>query len=502
MAAGLVTLALFAATSLFALGGGKNGIAVLALQGSEKSSREDEDGPSKMLTRGELQELLDRVRIDDYRIMRWHARSKTRKAQRLGGCDALPPALDLLVATTKTTTKAATTTIMASGEDAAAEAEAKDEDDDDERSALQALALEYATFCITDNPSNRAKLAQQDGIYQAVVQLLKSSKPAVASAAAHVIYIASFANKANHFGFFRAGAVSALVDTVLRYDDGSRRPVDGGADATASADSAAVPSEAAPGMVVRADQAMWALAALQNLAASYCDTENDGRCYWRWGGHADGSSAFHTLSVEEDSLPVTSEGTSMRLTTLKEPRLVPHLVHLTCDLSVLQGGEMTDTNPFPGDNARVGRDENSSNLVSWAAAGALKNLGLDPEGRRQMKDLESVLLPCLCRIARRSGDWLERNKAEGLLGHLRYGGNPCWWSRDEVEDEENRVLECIDANYADGEGYHCGDYGHASEDECRAPDAIHKSLLASEACCGCGGGMRLVQPASRQDKEL
>jgi hypothetical protein len=466
---GFVSVMLFVTASLLALAGG-------VLAGEEQGggpSKEPPSPPKVLLSRSELEGLVERMRGEDRRIMRWHARSFTRKAQKEGGCDALSSALDLIVATADST------------------AHPENEFDDDV-AARQALALEYVTFCVTDNPALRTAVSTAAGIHKAVVALLASPEPSVSASAAHVVYIGSFSNKANHFGFFRAGAIPALTDIILRYG-----PVPA-TDASSSSAEKASSSGGSPG-TVRADQAMWAMAALQNLAASYCRTPDDGRCYWHWVS-AEGAP-FHAVGIAEKSLPVTSEGTSMRVTALREPRLVPHLVRLACELGVR--GEMSETNPFPGDNAAVGRDEDSPNLVSWSAAGALKNLALDPEGRSQMKALESKLLPCLCTMVKKSGDWLEQNKAGGALSHLRYGGDPCWWSDQGDKKQQEQVLECVDGNFFDG-SYHCGDYVNPSNEECRAVDEIESSITASQTCCGCGGGMRLVEDrkATKHDKEL
>jgi hypothetical protein len=455
MTVGIVSL-LWLSTTLLSLAG-----LTSAADGSEQGGGPP---PKVLLTRDELEGLVNNMRGEDMRIMRWHARSFTRKAQKDGGCESMPAAVDLIVTT-------------------AATAAAPKENDDDV-TEFQRLALEYITFCVTDNPTLRSMFSEVPGIHKAIVALLKSESSAVSASAAHVIYIGSFANKENHYGFFRAGAIAALTDIVLRY------PVD-----TAEGDkTTATSSSTSSSPSVRADQAMWSLAALQNMGASYCRTKNDGRCYWQWA-HVEGSP-FHTLNIREDSLPVTSEATSMRLTALKESQLVPRLVQLACTLGVK--GKMSVENPFPGDNAIVGRDEDSPNLVSWAATGALKNLALDPAGRDQMAAHEAMLLPCMCHMTKRSGDWLERNKAEGLLRHLRYGDDPCWWSDE--EDESVRVLQCIDFNFSDNDNYHCGDYIHPTEDECRATDVTDPSLPASRACCGCGGGMRLE--TTKEDKEL
>ena len=201
------------------------------------------------LTTTEVKVLLEKIRGDDLRIMRWDASEHTTEQQGKGGCDSLDDVLKII-------------------------ATSKDEE-------LFAVACEYATFCITDNPTHRAKLASHGpSIHSAIVEMVSSANHQTSAMASHLIYIATFANADNHQGFFRADAVPRLAAIVK--------------------ESKKENSE------LTAVQVMWAAAALQNLAASYCATEDDGRCYWHFTRRHD------DISITEDSLPLTSDGKAIR----------------------------------------------------------------------------------------------------------------------------------------------------------------------------------------------
>jgi hypothetical protein len=217
------------------------------------------------------------------------------------------------------------------------------------------------------------------------------------------------------------------------------------------------------------NQVMWAAAALQNMAASFCATEGDGGCYWSWN-----NKATH-VQVEEESLPIVADGTATRRAMLAEENLVEALVDYVCAGPIT--GEPSDENILPGENAQDGRDDASPNLIAWAAAGALKNLALEPDAKERIEDA----MPCLCRL-RESSDWLEESKANDALFFMRRV-DPCWFRDDGSGDL------CIDDNFLDEEEFSCDDYDEASEDECANKDML-TGALASEACCECGGGHR------------
>jgi hypothetical protein len=305
---------------------------------------------------------------------------------------------------------------------------------------VQATAAEYATFCITDNPDQRDLVVTVPNIYKTVVKLVASDNAHVSAMASHLIYIASFNNYDNHWGFFKANAITALA-TVMKTK-------------------------------TNAAQLMWAAAALQNLAASYCKTK-DGRCWWEWYAGQDDAPV-----IDFENLPVTSDGTTMRLVMLQDKALVETLLTWACQGPV--SGEMTEKNVYPGDNAVIGRDEEIKNIVPWAAVGALKNIALEPEAH----PLLEPAVRCFCKMSH-SKDWLEENKGQGVIKHLRRS-DPCRFKNKKDPFSEL----CIDMEFMDAERYHCDDYGKATEKECQAPDEKNPKLLAKEACCGCGGGDR------------
>jgi hypothetical protein len=363
------------------------------------------------LTRTELEGLVQDVRGDDTRIMRWDASEHTAKRQAEGGCDSLPAALDLLTAKS----------VLSADEE------------------VKALACEYATFCITDNPVHRAKLASHgQEIHSAIVKLVTSENPQTSAMASHLIYIATFSNAENHQEFFAAGAVAQL-SSVLQ--NGAKE------------DSKITPV-----------QIMWAAAALQNLAASYCDTKDDGRCYWFWPKSRD-----HVVLTKE-SVSMISSGSSVREAILQNLDLIQVLNDYVCHGAV--EGEKSDENPFPGDNAETGKHEVSANLIAWAAAGALKNIALEPKAREYIEPA----LPCLCDLAQ-SPDWLEENKGNRAIAYLRRD-DPCW------HEDDGSI--CVDHPFYDEAGYTCTDYGEATEEECTTVDRL--GVSANDACCGCGGG--------------
>jgi hypothetical protein len=218
---------------------------------------------------------------------------------------------------------------------------------------------------------------------------------------------------------------------------------------------------------------MWATAALQNLAASYCDTEHDGRCYWDWNSIND-----NHVTITSDSLPIVSDGAWIRQRMLQIDGLVPALTEWACTGPV--HGHASDANVFPGENGQAGRDEANPNIVAWAATGALKNLALEPAAKPLME--ASAAMPCLCRL-KKSPDWLEKLKAKDALHFMRRGKSPCWF--DDDDDDESL---CIDDNFIDAQEYSCDSYGNPRPGDCDIADAVFPSITARQACCACGGG--------------
>jgi len=375
-------------------------VVILFMVHKEKNS-------DPLLSVEELDKLVQELRGGDLRLMRWNAKKHTRRRQSDGMCD------DYLSEALRTITFSPS-------------------------SAAQGLACELATFCITDNPTQRSRL--EDNHSTAITKLVGSKNSHTAAMASHLIYIASFSNQQNQQGFFHAGAITQLA-AIVKNNESSKLAI------------------------------MWSAAALQNLAASYCNTKGDGRCYWGWKKEND------IVLVIDPKMEVVSDGDAIRKEILADSDLIHALKNLAC-LGPIRG-EMTEENPYVGQNAKIGGvHDNSSNIAAWAATGALKNLALEPKARPLIE--EDNMLRCICRLAY-SPDWLEENKGQGALHHLR-PSDPC-----RFHDNDNKKGQlCVEDLFVDKDGYTCIDYVAATKQECLAKS--EHGITAEKACCGCGGG--------------
>ena len=132
--------------------------------------------------------------------------------------------------------------------------------DDAVEQSSHATAAETLHLLTTDNPSNRALIGASPDALAGLVSLVgeslscnnTASSPSwrAAEEAAEALWILAFNSPSNHKALLELGAPEALAAPLL---------------------TAHAPPRCK----------MWAAAALQNLAASYCATP-DGRCSWRW----------------------------------------------------------------------------------------------------------------------------------------------------------------------------------------------------------------------------
>lgn len=371
------------------------------------------------LTVERLEHLVHNIKGDDNRLFRWDATEHTAEVRRLGGCNRLDDAARVVM-------------------------------HKDAEHRAKVLALEFLTFCVTDSPHQRTRISElvDEGFHAAVVELVKKERHRLSSMASQLIYISSFTNSVNQQAFFDNGAVEALAEVILN-------------------------------PIAHSSQKMSAAAALQNMAASYCESTDDGRCYWTWNKESP------DVVLDKSSSTVMSDGSEIRRAILKVPGLVKALIDLACTGPV---GPM-DLTPsrqhvFPGDNAVWGLDDKNPNVVAWAATGALKNLALEPSSKLQ---LESAL-PCMCSM-RYSPDWLESSKSSMMIAHMRRGRDPCWF------DPEDGTV-CVDRNLLDKNGFTCAAYQDPTEEDCSNTDTI-EGVTAQHACCECDGGyIGTIDPAT------
>ncbi|KAL1524270.1 hypothetical protein AB1Y20_019173 [Prymnesium parvum] len=273
-------------------------------------------GPAPILSTAELAEYL---RAGDHRLVRPSPSGLTAARQRE------PAVLGLLGAVMQELIDQNVTAVC-------------DCDDAAEQSS-HARAASVLHLLTTDNPANRALVGSTPDALAGLVSLVAESvgcnnsaaSPSwqAAEEAAEAIWILSFNHRGNHDTLLQLGAAEALAAPVLTPQAPSRAK-------------------------------MWAAAALQNLAASYCAT-SDGRCSWRW-------SDDHTVLAAQEQLVIDSEPARLRIGAV--PGLLRGLVDLTTVTSA--GTErVLPSKATTSERRAVG-------IAAWAAAGALKNLALSP----------------------------------------------------------------------------------------------------------------------------
>jgi hypothetical protein len=337
------------------------------------------------------------------------------------------------------------------------------------------VMCDYLVSCITGDLYRRVQLHGVDGLYTKIVELLSlfpsdkvtsmslpyppayTRKYFTSAAAAHLIYIASYGDATNHQGFIDAQAVPALANL---FQHSNAQPI----------------------------QAMWSAAALQNLAASYCETsDEDGFCYWAWNR----TNNTDILQLTADS-PLMSDGALARQQIRCNDALIQALQNWTCRGPVAR--IKTSKTPRPGHNAMSLhgglRHEECPSIVPWAAAGVLKTLALDisvSDGRRSAQSILNETAVCLCRLVY-SPDYLEYSQSYGVWERVRADGAvPCRKLRHPQGGKNGKKRVCVDHEFSDAQDSTCADYDSTtSEADCKAPNS--QGVKPSTACCGCGGG--------------
>jgi hypothetical protein len=406
---------------------------------------------------------IERLRGEDDRLFRWDATEQTVQVQKQVCEDAMDRASLALLEKT---------------------------------SSSLLLPLEIFAWCLTDQPRFREQFSEFPQLFEIILDLLKPPLPsssdkdhedknaiATFTMAAQVIYRAVYGNAYNYAMF--QSAIPTLADIILQYHNNQNNnkyysPV----------------------------SVMWAAAAMQNLAANYC--QKDIICHYDWTD--DNNDKNDTVRLEPPPFngKLLVNGTVARQTIIATPHLVETLVELACQGPV-KGSPNETHNPFIGENAKqqffdttTANNHHSipaANLWAWAATGVLKQLALEPNQPSLKSMLESHAV-CWCHLLY-SKDWLEAIKANDLWHHLRRT-DPCWYQgienpeqyREELIDtidDIRTVPLCIDdAHYRDSEGWTCGDFEHDEVVEdptlCDVKDARRTDVTARHACCICGGG--------------
>ena len=249
--------------------------------------------------------------------------------------------------------------------------------DDAVEQSSHATAAETLHLLTTDSPNNRALIGASPDALAGLVSLVgeslscnnTASSPSwrAAEEAAEALWILAFNSPSNHKALLELGAPEALAAPLLT-----------------------------PHAPPRCK--MWAAAALQNLAASYCATA-DGRCSWEWAG----DPGAQALEVRE-RLTIDAEAARRRIAA------VPGLLHALVDLAAAPPPE---SGLLP--SQALTSDRLAPGIAAWAAAGALKNLALSRSLRGALQG--SAAPHALCAL-RASKCWLQSSKSQAALRYL------------------------------------------------------------------------------------
>ncbi|KAL3913249.1 MAG: hypothetical protein SGILL_006566 [Bacillariaceae sp.] len=404
--------------------------------------------PAKVLMPAELVAMSEKLRGDDSRLVRPSPTKETAKAQN----EVCPSEISSLVETLS----ADSLTLQTRGQ-----------------------AAEVLQLCTTNNAKNRAKIGSvgRGTIFTAARELLhegmstyNATLPMRASPqkrkelldgigkslaqVAEAVWILSFNNENNQKGFFEAGVVEELIATIQAC------PITFGQEGPCS------------------EAVMWSLAALQNLAASYCDTA-DGLCEWDRNKNAP-DFLFLPFGVQKTT-SVDDQVRGRIMHFWEEEGFGKVVNYLLCGGPVrMPHGEDYSWPGQAGDIESALRPE----IIPWAAAGLVKSLALEKSARsylhQQIED-NGQLFVCLCDIHKRSPDWLEAEKAYDALYRLGWEYR-CPDAMDYCEDDGDFWVDaetgksCLDfenEKLCASMGHHVG-----KEDD----------STANEACCICGGG--------------
>lgn len=217
--------------------------------------------------------------------------------------------------------------------------------------------------CTIDNPRNRHNIGTyNDGsALQILVEMLevKSGEQSAidgAALAAEAIWILTFNNANNHHYFLSNDTISSLSDLV-KYENES---------------------------LSTQRLKMWAAAALQNIAASYCETST-GHCWWDYYG-ADGLYLLPESPLRDEL------GDKAREIVMHDTDLVSLFKRGVCKGPI-------STHPMP--SKATNTDNLPTQIVTWAYVGVIKNLALSGSAPK----IFSPIINCLCDLSH-SQDWL------------------------------------------------------------------------------------------------
>ena len=280
-------------------------------------------------------------------------------------------------------------------------------------------------LCSSEHPEFRQQIGDYNkgAALKFIVSLLDKNDDSLTAAVGDAIWILSFANEANH-NYFTEHAIDKMTSIIVnKYEE-----------LEAAKDDEDITG---PALAV-----MWMAAALQNLAASYCETDS-AHCWWEYEPYdeetdPEGTGEHHGLYLHEDS-PVFLDGTAAATKIANASGLAKVLHDLICADPMEEEEHESWASETTIESVREhGVDPR---IVTWAVAGLLKNLSMYDGSYQVTIDAKD----CLCALTQ-SQDWLESSKADDALHRLGITHEDCFGHYEEEEDEDY-------GEYYDAEAY-------------------------------------------------
>jgi hypothetical protein len=300
---------------------------------------------------------------------------------------------------------------------------------DSKEEKAKLYAADAITTCLLHQPTNQNLVGMNPIFHETVVEYLREEP----HAAAEIIWAATESNTINLSGFIEKDAIEDLFRVMQYYENSV--------------------------------SAMWAAAALTNMATSYCGQGHP--CNWKWNKKRNILKTTHAIEVD---------GLVARLQLSQIDGIWELLEDQVCSSVAFEGVEEL----IAPSQAGYGNDHAS--LVPWAMAGLIQVLALHPVTRSRR--LLEKTLPCLCFLSS-SDDPLERRMAWEAIYHMGHEGA--------CHIEDVTVGVCIDMPFISSEGLRCSDI--RTTVDCVA---YHKekdsNISAKDACCVCGGGTFMSNP--------
>ena len=243
----------------------------------------------------------------------------------------------------------------------------------------QIKIVQLLTLCSSEHPGFRQTIGSfEEGVaLKAIVSLLDENQDSVTAVVGAAIWILSFANQFNH-DYFTEHAIGKMASILVERANALDQITE---EANKSACALAV---------------MWMAAGLQNLAASYCETDS-GHCWWEYKFSDQESDNEHGIYLHEESpLKVDASESAEAIVESVGGELVNVLHRLVCAKPMTGEDEDAWASEATIDGSAV-----DPRIITWAAAGLLKNLSIYEGSNTATIEAKE----CLCALTQ-SEDWL------------------------------------------------------------------------------------------------